>query len=93
MLDLFYGSSRTGAGWFPRARAIALIAVLFMFGLACIGWVAMGTGWMNPALSTWFGFSLLPLLGLIVLQTTTRLQESLTMRFGGRPVAMEGGED
>ncbi len=93
MFDLFYGSSRYGTGWFPRARAVALIAGFVMFGLALAGWAAMGFGWMKPALSGWFGFSLLPLVGLIVLQTTTRLQESLTMRFGGRPVAVEGGQD
>lgn len=91
MFDLLFRGSRHGTNWFARARAVAAIAVVVMLGLALVGWIAVMAGWMGPALSSWFGFSLLPLAGLVVLQTTTRVQEALTMRFGGRPVATEGG--
>lgn len=91
MFERLFKGNRRKTNWFTRARAIAASAMVLMVGLALAGWLAMETGWMSPALSSWFGFSLLPLVGLIVLQATTRFQEALTMRFGGRPVATEGG--
>lgn len=92
MIGILYRGSRHGTGWFSRARLVAGLASLAMLAIALIGWVGLGVGWLEPAIASWFGFSLLPLVGLIVMQATTRLQESLTMRFGGRPVAVEGGE-
>lgn len=91
MIDFLFHNNRRETNWFSRARAVAALAVAIMLGLALAGWLAIMAGWMGPALSSWFGFSLLPLAGLLVLQTTTRVQEALTMRFGGRPVATEGG--
>jgi prepilin signal peptidase PulO-like enzyme (type II secretory pathway) len=83
MLNRLFPPSRKPQSWFRHARLIAFSVAGIVTFVAALFVATFTLGWISTTAATFMAFSLMPLLALVAIQAMARMQEFITLRFGG----------